>query len=90
LTSEQKARAIRLRSMAVTTAKKRELTDYENHLGRRAALQAYDIAGITPSEIDIVELHDATAYAEIQQIENLGLCGIGEGGPYTLSGCMKL
>jgi len=78
------------RSMAVTTATKRELTDYENHLGRRAALQAYEIAGITPSEIDIVELHDATAYAEIQQIENLGLCGIGEGGPYTMSGATKL
>jgi len=90
LTSEQKARAIRLRSMAVTTATKRELTDYENHLGRRAALQAYEIAGITPSEIDVVELHDATAYAEIQQIENLGLCGIGEGGPYTMSGATKL
>ena len=90
LTSEQKSRAIRLRSMAVTTATKRELTDYENHLGRRAALKAYEIAGIKPSDIDVVELHDATAYAEIQQIENLGLCGIGEGGPYTLSGATKL
>ena len=90
LTSEQKSRAIRLRSMAVTTATKRELTDYENHLGRRAALKAYEIAGIKPSDIDVVELHDATAYAEIQQIENLGLCGIGEGGPYTLSGATTL
>ncbi|MGJ8562788.1 MAG: thiolase family protein [Alphaproteobacteria bacterium] len=90
LTAAQKERAVRLRSMAVTTATKRELTDYENHLGRRAALQAYGMAGISPSEIDVVELHDATAYAEIQQIENLGLCGVGEGGPYTLSGATTL
>lgn len=90
LSSAQKARAVRLRSMAVTTATRRDLSDYENHLGRRAAVKAYAIAGIEPEDIDVVELHDATAYAEIQQVENLGLCKIGQGGPFTFSGATSL
>ena len=45
----------------------------DNHIGRRAALAAYEQAGAGPDDIDAVEVHDATSYAEIQQIENLGL-----------------
>ncbi len=90
LTQDQKARAVRLRSIGMATAIERELTDYHNHVGRRAALKAYEAAGIAPKDIDVVTLHDATAFAEIQQIENLGLCPIGEGGAFTLSGATTL
>lgn len=90
LNSVQKARAVRLRGMGVATATDRAIADYKYHVGRYAAGRAYEAAGINPKDIDVVTLHDATAFAEIQQIENLGLCPIGEGGPFTASGATKL
>ena len=38
----------------------------------------------------MVEVHDASSFAEILQVENLGLCARGEGGPYTASGATTL
>jgi acetyl-CoA acetyltransferase len=38
------------------------------------------MAGIGPDELDLVELHDCFATAEILHYENLGLCRDGEGG----------
>ncbi|MCX4398639.1 MULTISPECIES: AMP-binding protein [unclassified Streptomyces] len=35
-------------------------------------------------------MHDATAFGEIQQVENLGFCAIGDGGPWSLSGAGAL
>ena len=58
--------------------------------GRRAALLAYEQACIGPEDIDVAEVHDATAFAEIQQIENLGFCALGGGGPLTESGATRL
>lgn len=43
------------------------------------AYKVYQQAGIGPEELDVVELHDATAPAEIIYYEALGLCGPGEG-----------
>jgi acetyl-CoA acetyltransferase len=41
----------------------------------RAAARAYETAAIGPHEVDVVELHDATAPAELWLYEMLGLCG---------------
>jgi acetyl-CoA acetyltransferase len=38
------------------------------------------MAGLGPDEIDLIELHDCFATAEILHYENLGLCGDGEAG----------
>ncbi len=51
-----------------------------------AARRAYAQAGIAPGDLDVVELHDATSFAEIHLVEDLGLCKRGEGGPHTASG----
>jgi len=51
-----------------------------NTCTRRAAKQAYEMAGIGPDDIDLVELHDCFATAEILHYENLGLCADGEAG----------
>lgn len=42
------------------------------------ARQAYETAGIGPEEVDLVELHDAMAPAELIELEELGICGPGE------------
>ena len=44
----------------------------------RAAGLAYERAGLGPADLDVVELHDATAIAELQLYEELRLCGPGE------------
>ena len=41
-------------------------------------------------DIDVAEVHDASAYAEILQTENLGLCAPGEGGPIAERGDTRL
>jgi len=64
--------------------------DYANHIGRRAASAAYQEAGIGPDDIDVVEVHDATAYSTVQQIENLGLCEPGEVGACLKQGDFKI
>lgn len=52
----------------------------------RLAGSAYDRAGIGPEDIDLAEVHDATAYGELNASEELGFCPIGEGGAFAESG----
>lgn len=73
-------RAVRVRACELRSASERAPDDYANHIGRRAAAAAYEAAGIDASDINVAEVHDATAYAELQQIENLGLAAAGEVG----------
>ena len=44
---------------------------------RRAAERAYELAGAGPDDLDVLELHDATAIAELELYEKLGLCEAG-------------
>ena len=43
------------------------------------ANEAYEKAGIGPEDVDVVEVHDAMAPAELMIYERLGFCGPGEG-----------
>jgi acetyl-CoA acetyltransferase len=59
----------------------RDLTQPDvNTLTRNAAKKAYERAGIGPDDVDLVELHDCFATAELLHYENLGLCKDGEAG----------
>jgi len=51
-----------------------------NAVTRIAVKQAYEMAGVGPEDINMVELHDCFATAEILHYENLGLCKDGEAG----------
>ena len=46
---------------------------------RRAAAQAYEMAGIGPEDVDLAEIHDAVAPAEITIYEDLRFCAPGDG-----------
>jgi acetyl-CoA acetyltransferase len=46
----------------------------------RSVKKAYDVAAIGPEDLDVVELHDATAPAELDLYEELGLCKRGQSG----------
>ena len=51
-----------------------------------AAKKAYEMAGVGPSDIDLVEVHDCFTIAELCAIEALGLVEKGKGGPATAKG----
>lgn len=55
-----------------------------------ASRRAYRAAGVTPQDIDLVELHDASSFAEIHLLEDLGFCERGTGGAYTASGATAI
>ncbi len=57
-----------------------------NTLTRNAAAQAYAQAGVAPEDLDLVELHDCFATAELVHYDNLGLCAPGEAVPFFESG----
>ncbi|RVT96741.1 thiolase family protein [Rhodovarius crocodyli] len=56
----------------------------------RCAQAVYERAGIGPQDVHVVELHDATAPAELLHYENLGLCGQGEAPALLRSGATGL
>ena len=55
-----------------------------------AVRNAYEAAGLGPDAIDVIELHDCFATAEIVHYENLGLCAPGEAGQMIDSGATTL
>ncbi len=59
-------------------------------ISRRAAGRAFEAAGLGPEDVDVAEMHDATAFGELMQCEELGFCPVGEGGPFAESGATAL
>lgn len=55
-------------------------------IGMRLSKKAYELAGLGPEDIDVAEVHDATAFGELLQCEELGFCAEGMGGPLAESG----
>lgn len=79
-------RAVKILAAVLASGTERRPEEVEKHIGRRAALKAYEQAGVGPQDISVAEVHDATAMGEIIQIENLGFCRFGEGGPTSARG----
>jgi len=50
------------------------------------AKKAYERAGIGPADVDIAEVHDATAFGELSSTEALMFCEPGQGGPFAEAG----
>jgi len=77
LSLEQQRRAVKISASILTTDPWEEacqiLPDV-NTLTRNAANQAYEQAGVGPSDLDLVELHDCFATAELVHYDNLMLC----------------
>ncbi|HIG59630.1 MAG TPA: thiolase family protein [Gammaproteobacteria bacterium] len=89
LVSEKKARelglnrAVKVKASVLTSDpySDRDLVMPDvNGVTRIAAKQAYEMAGIGPEDVSLVELHDCFATAEILHYENLGLCSDGDAG----------
>jgi acetyl-CoA acetyltransferase len=85
---EVRKRAVRVLASSLSSGKHRNIK--EPSLSNYAANRAYRMAGIGPQDIDVAEVHDATSFCEIYQVEMLGFCPIGEGGKFIESGATKL
>ena len=89
LSPDQQRRAVKVSASVLTTDPWQEacqvLPDV-NTLTRNAAEQAYSQAGVAPEDLDLVELHDCFATAELVHYDNLMLCAPGEAVPFFESG----
>lgn len=65
-----------------------DLTTFESSVA--AAREAYRMAGISPRDIDVAEVHDCFSIAEIAAIEDLGFVEKGKGGPAMEEGATAL
>jgi Acetyl-CoA acetyltransferase len=99
LVSEKKAkelgmeRVVKVRASVITSDpfQKRDLVMPDvNTCTRNAAKEAYEMAGVGPEDIDLVELHDCFATAEMLHYENLGLCEDGDAGKMIDEGEVEL
>ena len=61
-----------------------------NTLTKNAATQAYEMAGLGPEDLDLVELHDCFASAEMLHYGNLGLCKDEDAGRYVDEGRFEI
>ena len=89
LSLEQQRRAVKVSASVLTSDPWQEscqiLPDV-NTLTKKAAKQAYEQAGIGPDDLDLVELHDCFATAELVHYDNLGLCEEGGAVDFFKSG----
>ncbi len=89
LSQEQQRRAVKVAASVLTSDPYQEacqvLPDV-NTLTRNAAKQAYEQAGIGPEDLDLVELHDCFATAELVHYDNLMLCEEGGAVDFFKSG----
>jgi acetyl-CoA acyltransferase len=89
LSVEQQRRAVKVSASVLTSDPYQEscqvLPDV-NTLTRNAAIIAYEQAGVSPSDLDLVELHDCFATAELVHYDNLMLCPEGGAVDFFMSG----
>jgi acetyl-CoA acetyltransferase len=89
LSLEQQKRAVKISASILTTDPYEEacqILPNVNTLTRNAATQAYEQAGLGPQDLDLVELHDCFATAELVHYDNLMLCEEGGAADFFNSG----
>ena len=84
--------SVRIRAQSMTTDSPRtfEAHDMREVVGfsmaQDAARQVYEQAGISPQDVDVVELHDCFAQNELLTYEALGLCPVGGAEKFVCDG----
>ncbi len=93
LCSEEKAKQLTTKPVWVTASilgSGKDRAPGEPGVTTRMAKKAYKMAGVGPDDFDVIELHDASAPAELMEYEELGLCKVGEGGKLIEEGITAL
>ena len=89
MSAQVRKRAVKVSASVLTSDPYTEASQVQpdvNTLTRNAAAKAYETAGVGPEDLDLVELHDCFATAELIHYDNLGLCEPGAAGDFIDSG----
>lgn len=65
-------------------------THYTHFAGARSSARAYEMAGITPQDVDVAQLYDCFTSTVLITLEDYGFAKKGEAGPFALEGNLKL
>ena len=80
------SQAVKIRASVLGSAIRTSFDSDIPEIGERLSKQAYEKAGVGPQDINVAEVHDASAFGEVVQAENLGFCPRGEGGIFAEKG----
>ncbi|MDI6742869.1 MAG: thiolase family protein [Smithella sp.] len=80
------SQAVQIRASVIGSAIRTSFDSDIPEIGERLSKQAYEKAGVGPGDIHVAEVHDASAFGEVVQAENLGFCPRGEGGIFAEKG----
>ncbi|MEC7761286.1 MAG: thiolase family protein [Pseudomonadota bacterium] len=80
------ATSVKVSALQLATGTDRDIRDWDHHITKLAADAAYEMAGLSPQDMDVAEVHDATAFGELLNSENIGLVPRGDGGPAAARG----
>jgi acetyl-CoA acetyltransferase len=83
-------RAVKVLASVYGSSTPRYFDEPEKGIEVRLSAKAYNIAGVGPEDVSVVEIHDAASFGELKMTEQLGFCKRGEGGPFAESGATKL
>lgn len=84
-------RAVRIDACVLRSGVDRGMDQFwDQHISKLTADAAYEAAGMGPQDVDVAEVHDATAFGELLHTENLGLVPRGQGGPAAERGETRL
>jgi acetyl-CoA acetyltransferase len=85
LSKDQQKRAVKMSASVLTSdpwTERAQVQPDVNTLTRNAADKAYEQSGVDPADLDLVELHDCFATAELIHYDNLRLCEPGGAGKF--------
>jgi acetyl-CoA acetyltransferase len=57
---------------------------------REVAGRLWEMAGISPSDVDVAQLYDCYSYTVLAQLEDYGFCAKGDGGPFVEDGRIEI
>jgi acetyl-CoA acyltransferase len=82
------SQAVKVRASVLGSGRARSFDDID--IGERLSKIAYEKSGLGPGDVNLAEVHDATAYGELHQAEALGFCTEGDGGKFAQTGATTL
>lgn len=96
LTTEERARDLRQPAVSVLGAAGgmthwniHQMGDFTRSAAARCAPEAFDQAGLTPADVDVLQFYDSFTITVLMLLEDAGFCAKGEGGPYVAEGFLR-
>lgn len=83
-------RPVKIRASVYGSSTPRYFDEPEKGIEVRLAAKAYNLAGVGPEDVSLLEIHDAASFGELKMTEQLGFCKRGEGGSFAESGATTL